>query len=234
MTHRSFAHVGVAVLSGVLALTGCPTTLTSGLAAAEPTSGASSTVDTASTTVAATPSTGEPLSIGPGAAAAPPTGPDVDATTLPLGAGATDSWSGYLPDGTTLSPFDTSSQILLRLNPLLLNAIRGAARSAQAQGINITITSGWRSRGFQERLFDDAVRRYGSVEIAQQFVDSPDASRHVVGEAVDIAGMGASDWLIRNGAQFGLCQIYANENWHFELATDGAGRCPPLRANAAG
>jgi hypothetical protein len=153
---------------------------------------------------------------------------------LPLGAGATDSWSGYLPDGTTLSPFDTSSQILLRLNPLLLNAIRNAARSAQAQGINITITSGWRSKGFQERLFDDAVRRYGSVEIAQQFVASPEASRHVVGEAVDIAGVGASDWLIRNGAQFGLCQIYANENWHFELATDASGRCPPLRANAAG
>ena len=155
-------------------------------------------------------------------------------STLPLGAGATDSWSGYLPDGTTLSPFDTSSQILLRLDPLLLNAIRDAARSAQTQGITITITSGWRSKGFQQRLFDDAVRRYGSVEIAQQFVASPEASRHVVGEAVDIAGNGASDWLIRNGAQFGLCQIYANENWHFELATDGNGRCPPLRPNAAG
>jgi hypothetical protein len=56
----------------------------------------------------------------------------------------------------------------------------------------------------------------------------------VVGEAVDIAGDGASAWLIRNGPQFGLCQIYANENWHFELATDGDGRCPPLRPNAAG
>jgi len=56
----------------------------------------------------------------------------------------------------------------------------------------------------------------------------------VVGEAVDVAGNGASQWLIRNGAQFGLCQIYANENWHFELATDADGRCPPLRPNAAG
>ena len=153
---------------------------------------------------------------------------------LAIGTGAADSWSGYLPDNTTLSPFDTSSQVLALLDPSLLKAIQDAARSAQSQGVVITITSGWRSKGFQQRLFDDAVRRYGSVEIAQQFVASPEASRHVVGEAVDIAGDGASAWLIRNGAQFGLCQIYANENWHFELATDGDGRCPPLRPNAAG
>ena len=226
MTRRFFAHVGLAAVSGALALTGCSTTLVSGLAAAGPTTGASPTADGSPP--------GDPIPIGPGAAPVPTGGPGADASTLLLGAGATDSWSGYLPDGTTLSPFDTSSQILLRLDPLLLNAIRDAARSAQTQGIAITITSGWRSKGFQQRLFDDAVRRYGSVEIAQQFVASPEASRHVVGEAVDIAGNGASDWLIRNGAQFGLCQIYANENWHFELATDGNGRCPPLRPNAAG
>jgi zinc D-Ala-D-Ala carboxypeptidase len=226
VTRRFFANVGLAAVSGALALTGCSTTVVTGLAAAEPTTGAAPTAEGSPP--------GDPIPIGPGAAQAPAGGPGADATTLPLGAGATDSWSGYLPDGTTLSPFDTSSQILLRLDPLLLNAIRDAARSAQAQGIDITITSGWRSKGFQQRLFDDAVRRYGIVEIAKQFVASPEASRHVVGEAVDIAGNGASDWLIHNGAQFGLCQIYANENWHFELATDGNGRCPPLRPNAAG
>ena len=30
-----------------------------------------------------------------------------------------------------------------------------------------------------------------------------------------------------------LCQIYANELWHFELTTDAAGACPPLLPNAA-
>lgn len=208
MTHRVFVDVALAAASTVLALTacGCSTTVTSGVAAAEPTTVAPLNPDE-------TPSDAEPLSIG---------------------TGATDSWSGYLPDGMTLSPFDTSSQLLTQLDPLLLKAIQDAARSAQSQGVDITITSGWRSKGFQQRLFDDAVRRYGSIEIAQQFVASPDVSRHVVGEAVDIAGDGASEWLIRNGPQFGLCQIYANENWHFELATDGQGRCPPLRPNAAG
>jgi D-alanyl-D-alanine carboxypeptidase len=201
------------------------TTITPGLAAAEPTHGATPTADVPPPDV-------PPLTIGPGATPVPITATDDDGLTV--GLGATDSWSGYLPDETTLSPFDTSSQLLAMLDPLLLNAIQDAARNAQSEGIDIRITSGWRSRGFQQRLFDDAVRRYGSVEIAQQFVASPDVSKHVVGEAVDIAGNGASDWLIRNGPRFGLCQIYANENWHFELATDGEGRCPPLRPNAAG
>jgi D-alanyl-D-alanine carboxypeptidase len=192
-------------LATTLALAGC-VWVTSGMAAADPTTGPSTTAD-----------------------ASPPTD-----DALSVGRGATDSWSGYLPDNATLSPFDTSSQILALLDPALLKAIQDAARSAQAQGVGITITSGWRSKGFQQRLFNDAVRRYGSAEMAQQFVASPEASRHVVGEAVDIAGNGASAWLIRNGAQFGLCQIYANENWHFELATDADGRCPPLRPNAAG
>ena len=102
------------------------------------------------------------------------------------------------------------------------------------QGIELRITSGWRSTGFQQRLFDDAVRTYGSVDIARKFVASSDVSKHVVGQAVDVAPIDADKWLIRNGAQFGLCQIYANEIWHFELAADQNGGCPPLRPNAAG
>ncbi|MDT5153713.1 MAG: zinc D-Ala-D-Ala carboxypeptidase, partial [Mycobacterium sp.] len=43
----------------------------------------------------------------------------------------------------------------------------------------------------------------------------------------------ADQWLIANGSRFGLCQIYANELWHFELATDPLGNCPPLVPNAA-
>jgi hypothetical protein len=56
----------------------------------------------------------------------------------------------------------------------------------------------------------------------------------VLGQAVDIGGAPADQWLVANGVRFGLCQIYANEVWHFELATDAAGNCPPLSATAAG
>lgn len=154
--------------------------------------------------------------------------------TLSIGTAATDTFGGWLPDGVTLRPFEESSPIVTQLDPLLLKAIQDAARAAGAEGVDLRITSGWRSKGFQQRLFDDAVRTYGSVEDARQFVASPEVSKHVVGEAVDVGPVEADKWLIRNGQQFGLCQIYANEVWHFELASDERGVCPPLKPNAAG
>lgn len=155
-------------------------------------------------------------------------------TAFAIGPGATDTWSGWLPDGRTFSAFDTTEQPISRLDPALLNAVQNAVTAAAADDVTIVITSGWRSRGFQERLFDDGIRQYGSAAAAQQFVASPEASHHVTGNAVDIGGDGASEWMIRNGPRYGLCQIYANENWHFELAVDAGGNCPPLLPNAAG
>ena len=113
-------------------------------------------------------------------------------------------------------------------------AVQDAARKAKVDGIDIQINSGWRSEGFQQRLFNDGVRMYGSEDRAREFVASPETSEHVQGKAVDIAPVDADKWLIANGSAFGLCQIYANEIWHFELATDDQGRCPPLKPNAAG
>jgi D-alanyl-D-alanine carboxypeptidase len=162
------------------------------------------------------------------------TEPTAPPAPLTIGPAATDTYGGWIPDGQTLSPFDVSNPALAQLDPALLNAVQTAANAAREQGIDLRINSGWRSRGFQQLLFDDAARTYGSVDIARQFVASPDVSKHVVGQAVDVAPVEADKWLIRNGAQFGLCQIYANELWHFELAADPQGNCPPLRPNAAG
>ncbi|HTI73459.1 MAG TPA: M15 family metallopeptidase [Mycobacterium sp.] len=153
---------------------------------------------------------------------------------LTIGPAAIDTYGGWIPDGQTLSPFDMSNPAIANLDPALLTAVQNAARAAADQGIDVRINSGWRSTGFQQRLFDDAVRTYGSADIARQFVASPEVSKHVVGQAVDIAPVDADKWLIRNGIPFGLCQIYANEIWHFELAVDSQGNCPPLRPNAAG
>lgn len=161
-------------------------------------------------------------------------GPAPSDATFSIGAAATDTIGGYLPDGQTLSPFDVANPIIGWLEPELLAAIQNAARSAAADGVDVEITSGWRTKGFQQRLFDDGVRTYGSPEAAAQFVASPETSRHVDGQAVDVGPVEADNWLIRNGRQFGLCQIYANEVWHFELAADNGGECPPLRPNAAG
>ena len=166
------------------------------------------------------------------AAAEPETGSHGDTTaTVPSG---DDTAEGALPNGQRLSPFDLSSPAVNRLDPALLDALEQAANTAAADGITIGLTSGWRSPEFQQQLFDDAVVQYGSVDIASQYVASPLVSKHVIGKAVDVGPAGADDWLIRNGGAFGLCQIYANEVWHFELASDYGGTCPPLRPNAAG
>jgi hypothetical protein len=115
-----------------------------------------------------------------------------------------------------------------RLDPDLLAAVKAAMRDARADGVAMTITSGWRSGAHQQRLFDEAVAEYGSESEASRWVAPPDSSAHVTGDAVDIGPQEADAWLVEHGAAYGLCQIFANEAWHFELATTPGGVCPDL------
>lgn len=112
---------------------------------------------------------------------------------------------------------------LARLDSALLAALQSAAADAQASGVDMHVTSGWRSAAYQQRLFDEAVVKYGSVDEASKWVHSPSLSKHVSGQAVDIGPTDADGWLIQHGSDYGLCQTYANEMWHFELATTPAG-----------
>lgn len=130
-----------------------------------------------------------------------------------------------LDDG---APFDTSRPSIGRLDPELLDAVRAAARDARDDGVALVVTSGWRSRAHQQRLFDEAVSKYGGVEEALRWVSTPDTSAHVTGEAVDVGPTEAAAWLGEHGADYGLCQVFANESWHFELATTPGGRCPDM------
>lgn len=136
-------------------------------------------------------------------------------------------------DVVALSPYDVGNPAVGNLNPALLAAVQQAATAAAADGVTMTITSGWRSPAFQQQLLDDAVATYGSLPAARQFVQTPQRSHHVTGNAVDIGGFGADDWLIAHGARYGLCRIYANELWHFEMAADASGACPPLLPDAS-
>src|SRR5690606_1675865 len=70
--------------------------------------------------------------------------------------------------------------------------------------------------------------RYGSKEEAARWVATPEASAHVSGDAVDIGPANAAAWLSEHGARYGLCRVYANEPWHFELRPRAMKRgCPP-------
>ncbi|MFJ8855574.1 M15 family metallopeptidase [Streptomyces sp. NPDC102437] len=141
---------------------------------------------------------------------------------------------GDLPQDRHLTPFDTRYPAIDRLDKNLLKAVQKAARDARGDGIEFRVTSGWRSREHQQRLLDEGIQKYGSAEKARQFVNTPEKSTHVSGKAVDIGPTDADDWLIRNGADYGLCQVYNNEMWHFELLTSPGGHCPTPRTDAAG
>lgn len=131
-----------------------------------------------------------------------------------------------------LSPFADDVPAIAKLTPDLRAAVQDAARAAMADGIDFVVTSGWRSAFYQQSLLDDAVRNYGSAEEARKFVQLPIESRHVTGEAVDIGRTDANSWLSQHGSDYGLCQIYANEMWHFELATNPGGECPEQLSDA--
>ena len=65
-------------------------------------------------------------------------------------------------------------------------------------------------------------------------MNTPERSTHVRGLAVDVGPTDAAYWLIQHGAEYGLCQIYANEIWHFERVVRPGGTCPPLLPDATG
>ena len=100
-----------------------------------------------------------------------------------------------------LSPWDVANPAVGYLNPALLVAVQQAATAAAADGVTMTITSGWRSPEFQQQLLNDAIATYGSVGAARQYVQTPEQSKHVLGQAVDIGGVDADYWLIANGAE---------------------------------
>ncbi|GLF98643.1 M15 family metallopeptidase [Streptomyces yaizuensis] len=149
-------------------------------------------------------------------------------------AGEKSKGDGSIGDERRLTPFDTGHPAVDRLDPALRTALRQAATRAREDGIELRITSGWRSKAYQQRLFDGAVIKHGGTDRARQWVATPEKSAHVFGKAVDIGPTDSADWMVRKGAAFGLCQVYANEMWHFELLTTPGGECPQQRSNAAG
>jgi hypothetical protein len=139
---------------------------------------------------------------------------------------------GAVPEGTTV--FDEHVPGVANLDPALLEALRRATADAAAAGVALVVDSGWRSPAYQERLLHEAVWKYGSEEEAARWVASPTTSAHVSGDAVDIGPSDAATWLSDHGAAYGLCRIYGNEPWHYELRPEAVDHgCPPTYADAA-
>ena len=153
--------------------------------------------------------------------------------TVVLGHQVLASWSsmaGAVPDRATV--FDEGFPAVANLDPALLDALRDAAADASDDGVVFDLNSGWRSPAYQERLLREAVAEYGSAQEAARWVATADTSPHVSGDAVDIGPSDATAWLSEHGSGYGLCQIYGNEPWHFELRLEAVDRgCPPTYAD---
>jgi zinc D-Ala-D-Ala carboxypeptidase len=137
---------------------------------------------------------------------------------------------GAVPDGVTV--FDDEYPAVANLDPALLAALRTAATDAAGDGVEFYVNSGWRSREQQQQMLDAAVAEYGSAQEAARWVATPTTSPHVSGDAVDVGRADATSWLSEHGFEYGLCQIYGNEPWHYELRPDAVAHgCLPTFAD---
>ncbi|MGC7102409.1 D,D-peptidase/D,D-carboxypeptidase VanY-N [Amycolatopsis lurida] len=115
---------------------------------------------------------------------------------------------------------------LTGLTPATRAAFTAArTRALWRDGELIGLTSGYRDRREQERLFAEEVRRCGSVAAAGLRVLPPHESRHGKGTALDVRPVEGARWMEDHGARHHLYRVYDNEWWHFEYRPDG----PPRR-----
>src|SRR6266511_2166724 len=144
--------------------------------------------------------------------------------------GALGEADGAVPDGTTV--FDDQIPGVANLDRALRGALRRAATDAAYDGVELYVTSGWRSPKYQEQLLREAISKYGSEKEAARWVATPATSAHVSGDAVDLGPFDATAWLSKHGAKYGLCQIYRSEPWHYELRPKAIDQgCPPMYAD---
>lgn len=130
---------------------------------------------------------------------------------------------------------DESATAQELVHPILEIRFRAARAAASAEGVDLYITSGFRTIERQDYLFAQEVVLRGSESEAAKWVLPGRYSHHPKGLALDINYPNdptGAKWLEQNGYRFGLCRVYENEWWHFEAATAPGLSCPPLAPNA--
>jgi hypothetical protein len=97
---------------------------------------------------------------------------------------------------------------------------------ARSQGIDLGVGSGYRSYEKQKKLWEQALKKYGSPEKARKWVAPPGGSFHNKGLAVDLNANGqflgkdanskATEWAHANAKKYGLHFRMGHEPWHIE------------------
>ncbi len=152
---------------------------------------------------------------------------------LVLGAAATGLVAALGGPGAPARDLPAAAQVApTGMDPELERRVAAATAAAAAEGVELSVTSGWRSAEEQQRLVDEAVERHGVPE-AYRWVLPPGDSAHVQGLAVDLGPLEGWLWLGERAEAFGLCRTYVNEPWHFEPLPDGATTCPAPHPDAS-
>ncbi len=100
------------------------------------------------------------------------------------------------------------------LHPSLKKALDALVAASNG---SIQLVSGYRSHDRQQRLWNDALARYGSAEAADDWVAPPGHSMHEKGLAVDLGGdLELAAELVRR-LDLPLWRPMDHEPWHFEL-----------------
>jgi hypothetical protein len=100
------------------------------------------------------------------------------------------------------------------LHPALRKAVD---RLIAASNGSIQLVSGYRSHDHQQRLWNEALARYGSAEAADDWVAPPGHSMHEKGLAVDLGGNLSLAVELVQRLDLPLYRPMAHEPWHFEL-----------------
>ena len=148
---------------------------------------------------------------------------------LVSGAGADLAGAGAEPSTTAPTPTaPTTTSPPTGLHPGLVDAFERARAEAEDAGHVLTITSGFRTAEQQAAMLEAEIAERGSLEESLWWVFPPDRSMHVQGLAIDVGDGPAADWLVEEGARFGLCKTLGWEWWHFEWRErwEAAGSCP--------
>lgn len=93
------------------------------------------------------------------------------------------------------------------MRPDVAQAYDRMAAAAQADGIALTVNSGFRSFAEQAKLF--------AANPNPRWVARPGTSLHRLGTELDLGPASAHAWLAANAKRFGFVQRYAWEPWHF-------------------
>ena len=137
------------------------------------------------------------------------------------------------PGQTTVAVPVATNIAATGLDPELERRFTAAQSAAAAAGVELTVTSGWRSAEEQQGIVDRTVSHYGSITEAHRWVLPPETSEHVKGLAIDVGPTAGALWLGKHARALGLCQTYANEMWHFEMLATGAKACPKPHPDAS-